>query len=167
MFTPEYARVMALYNRWQNERLYALCADLSDADRTGDRGLFFGSILNTLNHILVVDRVLLRMALDGTVTPLETRAVPHPRFEDLRAERERFDASLVALADEHDAAWFAESVVFYSERLGRDRRPPRAYLLGQLYNHQTHHRSQVTSELHRMGIDYGITDIPYNPYIAF
>ncbi|YAF94156.1 MAG: DinB family protein [Nodularia sp. CChRGM 3473] len=33
-----------------------------------------------------------------------------------------------------------------------------------MFNHQTHHRSQITSELHKMGIDYGCTDLPYNPY---
>jgi uncharacterized damage-inducible protein DinB len=32
-----------------------------------------------------------------------------------------------------------------------------------MFNHETHHRSQVTSALTQMGIDYGNTDLPYNP----
>lgn len=158
---------MALYNRWQNRTLYAVCAPLEDADRRLDRRMFFGSIHNTLNHILVVDRVLLRMVHDGTLSIFDPREVPFDNFEALQEERVRFDEQLLALALSHDAAWFAEPVSFWSERLNRERRPPRSFLLAQMFNHQTHHRSQITSELRKMGIDYGVTDMPYNPDIAY
>ncbi|MEL7526835.1 MAG: DinB family protein [Pseudomonadota bacterium] len=36
-------------------------------------------------------------------------------------------------------------------------------MMVQLFNHQTHHRSQVTSALHSMGIEFGTTDIPWRP----
>jgi len=45
----------------------------------------------------------------------------------------------------------------------RDRVHPRQFPLMQMFNHGTHHRSQVTSALHTMGIDYGSNDLPYNP----
>jgi len=32
-----------------------------------------------------------------------------------------------------------------------------------MFNHQTHHWNQITTELHKIGIDYGVTDMPYNP----
>ena len=53
MSPAEWARTLADYNRWMNERLYALCAGLSDAERKRDRGAFFRSIHGTLNHILL------------------------------------------------------------------------------------------------------------------
>jgi uncharacterized damage-inducible protein DinB len=31
MISPIHARTMAAYNRWMNDRLYALCATLGDA----------------------------------------------------------------------------------------------------------------------------------------
>ena len=167
MYTPDHARDMALYNRWQNRHLYALCAALGDRERRLDRGMFFGSIHHTLNHILVIDRVLLRMVHDGTLSSFDHREVPCDDFDDLRQERERFDEGLIALASMHDAPWFAERVTFWSERLNRERRPPRSFLLAQMFNHQTHHRSQITSELHKLGVDYGVTDMPYNPDIAY
>jgi uncharacterized damage-inducible protein DinB len=37
---PEHAAMMARYNQWMNENLYAVCADLSDEERKADRGLF-------------------------------------------------------------------------------------------------------------------------------
>jgi tRNA-Thr(GGU) m(6)t(6)A37 methyltransferase TsaA len=166
-FTPGFARHLALYNQWQNLRLYELCAQLGDDARRLDRGMFFGSIHRTLNHILVVDRVLLPLLTDGTLTPLDHRAVPFDDFAPLRVERARFDEGLLTLAAAHDDAWFGERVSFYSERLGRTRNPPRAFLLAQLFNHQTHHRSQVTCELFKLGIDYGVTDLPYNPAIPY
>ena len=57
--TPEYALVMARYNRWMNDKLYAVAERLVDAERKEDRGAFFGSIHRTLNHLLLADRVWL------------------------------------------------------------------------------------------------------------
>ena len=37
-------RQMARYNRWMNEKLYALAGDLSDEERKRPMGAFFGSI---------------------------------------------------------------------------------------------------------------------------
>ena len=58
----------------------------------------------------------------------------------------------------------------YREFTGVDgitRNLPRPLFLVQFFNHQTHHRSQITSELHKMGIDYGITDVPLTPDISW
>jgi uncharacterized damage-inducible protein DinB len=48
--------LMARFNAWVNERVYACIAGLPDADYRKDRKAYFGSIHNTLNHLLVVDR---------------------------------------------------------------------------------------------------------------
>ena len=53
------ARDMASYNRWMNQRLYSVCAELPDRERKEDRGAFFKSIHGTLNHLLVGDKVWL------------------------------------------------------------------------------------------------------------
>jgi uncharacterized damage-inducible protein DinB len=58
----EYCRLLARYNRWMNERMYAALVAMPDAERKRDRGAFFGSIHRTLNHILWGDRVWLRRA---------------------------------------------------------------------------------------------------------
>ena len=55
--TMEPLRLMAHFNAWANARLYGAVAGLSDADYRRERGLFFGSIHGTLNHLLVVDRL--------------------------------------------------------------------------------------------------------------
>ncbi len=165
--TAVFARDMALYNRWQNRVLYDLCEKLGDDARRLDRGMFFGSIHGTLSHILVVERVLLGIVRDGTWAPLDHRAVPYTDFAGLRTARAHFDDGLVALAGAHDDAWFGAALTFFSQRLGRERTLPRALVLAQMFNHATHHRSQVTSELFKLGIDYGVTDMPFNPDLPY
>ena len=49
-------KIMALYNRWMNQRIYAVCAEIPDDERKRDRGAFFKSIHGTLNHLLLGDR---------------------------------------------------------------------------------------------------------------
>ncbi|MDX1539946.1 MAG: DinB family protein, partial [Geminicoccaceae bacterium] len=46
---------MARYNRWANRRLYDACAALDEDEYLRERGMFFGSIHGTLNHVLVGD----------------------------------------------------------------------------------------------------------------
>ena len=44
MITAEFCLTMAQYNAWMNDRLYALCATLPEAELRRDRGAFFKSI---------------------------------------------------------------------------------------------------------------------------
>src|SRR5262245_6793058 len=57
--TPEVSRAFARYNRWMNAKVFDAAARLSDEERKRDRGAFFGSIHNVMNHILVGDRIWL------------------------------------------------------------------------------------------------------------
>lgn len=69
-------RFLARYNRWFNQRLYAVCADLSDAQRTRDGGAFFGSIHGTLNHLVWGDLMWLgRFARQGVTFEALTPAL--------------------------------------------------------------------------------------------
>ncbi|MEQ9176308.1 MAG: DinB family protein, partial [Alphaproteobacteria bacterium] len=57
MITPEYCRMMARYNAWQNRQLTESLDAQPLEVLTEDRGAFFGSILGTLNHLLWGDRM--------------------------------------------------------------------------------------------------------------
>ncbi len=84
---------MALYSKWQNEKLYGICDGLSDEERHQDRGMFFGSIHRSLDHILMVDRVLWDFTVSGQ-PPRDwdpNRKVTED-YETLRAARFHFDA---------------------------------------------------------------------------
>ena len=52
------ARELARYNKWQNETLFEHCDAIGEEARRAERGMFFGSIHATLDHILMVDLAL-------------------------------------------------------------------------------------------------------------
>ena len=162
MVLPSHMVEMAAYNEWQNEVVYELCAQLSDQERKQDRGMFFRSFHDTLDHILLIDDLICRYLEQGSPPEMKLQR-QYDDFEALRAARVAFDAKLRRQAAAVTSAWLAEELVIWSERLHRQRRLPRGFLLTQMFNHQTHHRSQVTTHLYLLGIDYGSTDLPFNP----
>ena len=54
---------LAQFNAWANARLHNACSALPPEAVSEDRAAFFGSILGTLNHILLVD-ILYRERLE-------------------------------------------------------------------------------------------------------
>lgn len=146
----DHFKTMAAYNRWANGRLYDACAALSDADRKRDRAAFFGSIHNTLNHILVGDRAWLARieGAGGGGTPLD--AVLFDDFDELRrareAEDDRIDRVLAAMSEERIAGDLA-----YSNLAGTPFRTPLRLVWTHVFNHQTHHRGQVHDMLGQAG----------------
>jgi len=159
---------MARYNSWQNGVLYGIVGGLTEPEHEDHRGLFFGSIRHTLDHVLMVDDLLFQLADTGIApTAFEPEKLMEPSYEALARARKTFDTRVEARFDQVDAGWFAVTVTFTRPAANSRTSLPRQFLLMQMFNHGTHHRSQVTSELHRMGIDYGNTDMPYNPYSTF
>lgn len=168
MITPQYLEILALYNHWQDETLYRLCDALSAEDLQGDRGLFFGSIFNTLNHILYVDQITYKFIQTKILPPsLEPKTILYAHYGDLKTARTEFNQRLIQDSRHQDQDWLDEVFDYWSDRLQRQRRVPRGFYYVQMFNHQTHHRSQITVELHRLGYDYGNTDLPHNPYNPF
>jgi uncharacterized damage-inducible protein DinB len=91
----EHFRVFALYNAWANERVYACAAQLTPEALAQDRGAFFQSLLGTLNHLLVTDRLWMSR-LEG-MSPHGTKLneILHENFDDLRAARQAQDTKIV------------------------------------------------------------------------
>jgi uncharacterized damage-inducible protein DinB len=163
MVTSEYCGAMARYNAWMNSRLYALCATLPEAELHADRGAFFGSVYATLNHIAYADLAFLaRFTGDPPVVP-ELGVDLFGGFVALRGERESLDARLVAWAATLTPEWLAETLTYTSKVDGATRTRPRWLLVAHLFNHQTHHRGQVTTLLTQQGHDMGSTDLPFMP----
>ena len=157
----DYFPLMARFNAWVNRRVYDAVADLPDAAYRANEGLFFGSVHNTLNHILLVDRIWLAR-IDGVAygfTSLDQ--ILYPDFEPLRAARIVEDERFVRLVDGMDLA-ACNRVVRYRRMLGTGEEESRAgHILMTLFNHQTHHRGQVTTVLSRHGIEYPPLDVGF------
>jgi uncharacterized damage-inducible protein DinB len=165
MLDPHYTLLMAEYNAWMNDKLYALCAGLSDEQRKADRGAFFKSIHGTLNHLLWADRAFLIRLLDSSEPIGKLGDVLFEDFEPMRAERKRLDGVLLDWARQVQAGQLTSLYEFKSVAYQRRRRMPRYVMVVQMFNHQTHHRGQLTTLLSQLGLDIGSTDLPFMPYV--
>ena len=162
---------LAQYNRWFNGRLFDACEQLSDAQRRQDRGAFFGSIAASLNHLLWADRLWLgRFVAQGVAFPalaselLELpvgavhETVIHEDWQALRNAREALDTAIEAwVRDMPDD--FPMRTMRYSNTKGVPREHPAWQALTHFFNHQAHHRGQVTTLLSQAGVNVGVTDI--------
>lgn len=164
MMSPELLGALARYNGWMNDKLYALAATLSDEERKRDRGAFFKSMHGTFNHLLVADRVWLsrfkgQPAPDGLMAP-GIRALDQElfaEFESLRRERALTDAELSAWVSELTPERLAAPLVYL--RSGQKIEAPLWGVVAHVFNHQTHHRGQLTTLFSQSGNDPGSTDL--------
>ncbi|TAL20403.1 MAG: damage-inducible protein DinB [Aquabacterium sp.] len=163
--------LLARYNRWFNERLYEACETLDDAARKLDRGAFFGSIHRTLNHLMLADKLWLRRfgtqpggfrALTDEVLALPPfTGLDQQLFEDfdaMRAHRVQMDAAVEAFIAELTPAFIAAPMTYQTTK-GAPFTQPAWQVLSHVFNHQTHHRGQVTTLLMQAGVDPGPTDL--------
>jgi uncharacterized damage-inducible protein DinB len=163
--TPEHYLVLAQYNQWMNEKVYAAASKLSDAERTLDRGAFFKSIHGTLNHILLGDRVWLarfkaEKLENGWIGPGGIRTLDqelYADFAELQRERVKTDAEIERWVGALTAEGLNANLQYV--RSGASIECPLWWAVAHLFNHQTHHRGQVTTLLMQAGRDPGVTDL--------
>jgi uncharacterized damage-inducible protein DinB len=166
MIDAEYCRIMARYNRWMNARLYELCAKIPDRDRRQDRGAFFRSIHGTLNHLLYGDLAWLsRLTGDPPEIPPLGQEL-YPDFDELKAVREALDNRLVDWSVSLSQERLRTPFTYTSKVDGLVRTLPTWAVVVHLFNHQIHHRGQLTTLLMQLGHDPGVTDLPFMPGLA-
>lgn len=148
---------MALYNQLANDRLYRCCSELSEAEIKKEMGAFFGSILGTLNHILVGDLIWINR-LEGTPIKIPLNEILHPTIQELWEARKVVDDRIVnfshVLTEEK-----LSSILKFTNSAGEDKSLPYLICVGQLFNHQTHHRGQIHTLFTQLGKPGPVLDI--------
>jgi uncharacterized damage-inducible protein DinB len=172
MISLEFCRKMAQYNRWMNERQYDLCADLSDAGRKEDLRAPFRSIHGTLNHLLLADRIWMGRFLDeperflreslpfsslGQVSSLGQEL--YADFGHLRRARREMDDVIDGWAAGLTEDRLAGTLTFRGVTRPGTTAMPFWFTVQHFFNHQTHHRGQLTTLLEQAGCDCGVTDL--------
>lgn len=166
----QYSELMASYNQWMNAKVYDAADKLSEDALLLNRGAYFGSILHTLNHIVVGDIIWLkRFAIhpDSADVLAEVTRVPNPvsldallfdNLASLRERREWLDDQIinwVSVLNEHDR----DTVLHYESMKGIPADKRLFSLIMHFFNHQTHHRGQASVLLSQAGLDIGLTDL--------
>ncbi len=163
-------RLLADYNTLMNRRLFTACSQLTDEQLREERHAFFGSVLGTLNHLLVGDIIWLqRFAahpssaaalsyLTNIERPPALNSILYDKLAPLQREREHMDLIIrnwIGSLTDDDLA----DCIHYTNMAGKRFSKPYDQLITHLFLHQVHHRGQATTLLSQYGIDFGETDL--------
>jgi uncharacterized damage-inducible protein DinB len=163
MIDRDYCIRLAAYNRWQNGQILAACATLDDSVRKAANGAFFGSIHGTLNHLIFGDLSWMARFEHAETAPIGPNDELYGDFDELNVARRALDARIVNWAARVEQGWLAAPFRFTSRISGKSYEKPAWLFVVHMFNHQTHHRGQLTDQLCRLGVDYGETDLPAMP----
>lgn len=162
----EYPQLMARYNRWMNEKIYAVCATISDEERKTPRGAPFDSLHGLLNHLHLADSMWLGRfgVIEFAPRPLSTQLFDD--FELMRTARGELDELIENYAQNLTEEKLRAPLRFVSVSNPVPRTLPLFVAVTHFFNHQTHHRGQITALLEQIGVDFGVTDLPMMPGAA-
>ncbi len=163
MYTGSQTELFAEYNRWMNEKIYDAAERLSDEQRKQDRGAFFKSIHGTLNHLIWGDTNWLARLTGKPMPTVPIGTILYDDFAELRRARVEKDAEIRAWAATVTPERLAQPFTWKSMVYQNTFVHPTFALVAQMFNHQTHHRGQVTTLLMQFGVDPGVTDLPLLP----
>src|SRR5215831_5662695 len=138
----EHVRMLARYNRIANERLYDVCAHLSQTEYHRTREGSFGSIHGLLNHILLGDRIWMTRFKGGGGTTPPLHSVLFQTFPELRSARIEEDRNIQTFFASIDPT-FLQTPLRYRNSQGKDYADVAELAVLHFFNHQTHHRGQV------------------------
>jgi uncharacterized damage-inducible protein DinB len=107
---------LASYNRWANQRLYDDASSLPNQRLKQPAGLFFGSLLGTLNHLLVADYIWMRRFTGDGPKPERLNQILHDDFTALRIARQAEDERIFTFVSAlHDY----DQVITYQNSTGK------------------------------------------------
>lgn len=151
---------LAGFNQWANGHIYDCVAGLPDDAYRQDRQAFFGSIHNTLNHLLLIDRLWCGRIKAKPVGISGLDDILYDDFQELKAAQEAENKALIELVAGFGEDDLQTSIVYQTSE-GTPGERPLWLILATLFNHQTHHRGQVHTMLTQAGITPPPLDIIY------
>ncbi|WP_268821593.1 DinB family protein [Octadecabacter dasysiphoniae] len=152
---------MAQYNRWQNNGLRDIVKTMDEDELRKDRGAFFKSISETMNHLLWGD-MLWMSRFDGGDGP-SVGPEKHAQLTPNKAEWDRLrfltDGRIIQWAEGAKSVDLTGDLTWYSGMSGKDLSEPKSLCVVHFFNHQTHHRGQIHAMLTAAGHKPQDTDL--------
>ncbi len=153
-------KIFSEYNQWANRRLLNVIEELPEDRLWEDHQAFFGSLMGTLNHLLVADSIW-QARLMGQETPAYSLDhILHRTLPGLRQARQDLDAQLVTLVASLPEGRFAQSFT-YTNMKGESFTQKFSLVMAHIFNHQTHHRAQAHTLVSQFGLEAPPLDFIY------
>lgn len=154
---------LARYNRWMNQKLEVICSGMTEEERKRDRGAPFGSIHGIWNHILLADRVWLGR-FQGEPYHFKTLGDDlYPDWAEFQAQRAQTDTAIDIFVSGLTLHMLQEPLTYVSAVNPQERTYPLWVVVTHFFQHQTHHRGQITTLIEQAGKDCGVTDLVMMP----
>ncbi len=170
MQITEHFHLMAQYNEWMNTKIYEAAQTLPAEELSKNRGAFFGSIIGTLNHIAVVDTIWLKrfaplLQTHEVLNFIREQNLPQSldemlfsTIDELFQYSKALNNILLELAKSITVSELNQ-ILSYTSSEGISANKNLFSLFMHIFNHQTHHRGQVTTLFSQLGIDIGVTGL--------
>lgn len=159
MTDGEILKTMALYNQWANRELFAAVRTLPKDEAVKQRRILFKTILNTLNHPLVTDRIWWAHMHKEAHGHVALNEVLYEEFDALAMARVEMDQRLIdyvnALSD-----IYADEQIDFTLLSGAKGRMSRRMILMHMFNHNTYHRGFVVETFCQIPAALPSIDLP-------
>jgi len=163
--------MLSHYNQRMNEQLLSCCIELPQTSLEQTTQSFFPTIIHYWNHLIFGDVILLsRLAANGIaqLSSNDMAAFPIPKtpqdiyfhnLADLVPVRRQLDQLIIRYCQQLTEA-DCEKFISYTSTEGESICKAAADVTQHIFNHQAHHRGQLTCVLSQFGVDYGCMDLP-------
>jgi uncharacterized damage-inducible protein DinB len=155
--TPEEIRTLYDYDAWANARTLNACAALTQEQLTRNLGNSFGSVRDTLVHIVGAQMIWLER-LHGSSTAGMPKPDAYPDLLAVRAQWAETESKLSSYVRGLSAANL-DSILEFRNAKGIVFRDQIGHILQHLANHGSYHRGQVTTLLRQLGATPVSTDM--------
>lgn len=163
--------MMSLYNQRINVQLMESCLKLPNNILNKETHSFFPNIISYWNHLLFGDLILVgRLALNeiANLSPQDLLVFPTPQAPkdiyfstllDIAVIRAQLDKVIIQYCSNLTEA-DCDKFITYTTTEGIEITRAVADVTQHIFNHQAHHRGQLTCVLSQFGVDYACMDLP-------
>jgi uncharacterized damage-inducible protein DinB len=140
----------ALYehNLWANQLMLEACAKLSNEQLDATTAGTYGTIRNTLIHLVGAEERYVTMLTSRPPIPVLREHEPFPGFEELISASKASGQSLIDIAN----SAVAGDILRGKRRNGASYEIVNTVVLTQAINHATEHRAHINSVLTHLGL---------------
>ena len=157
--TPQTVRMLTRYNAWANKAIFDAVAALPAGEATKERPTLFRNMVNTLNHLYVVD-LIWQAHLQGRehgIAALNT--ILHAELAQLRQAQQVIDTWYITWS-EALAETAADEMVSFTLIGGNRGAMRRGDVMLHVVNHTSYHRGFVADLVYQIPARPPLTDLP-------